>query len=288
MNKYNYHYPGYYSIPVAHHYPGYFYTPSYYHYSSGDTGSTALGFFLGYGLGRLTTPTYSHYSFYDGYRPRYDHYTVHHYYHNRESVPQQQEIRANTIVGCVGDASTICPGNTTSLCTSDGALMCVASAVSTVPCSDNRQVNCVTSTISCVNNTAPECKNANQGTTTISIPCVSKADVYGDLKTVNNTIIPANATLLPTSTVNGTNTTAVNGTNSTVNDNSTLITQYTQAPVVTTTPVPQTQRKKREVAQNYCVTVLALPAKREKTEGEEFLSDAKFIAEQFLESVWDL
>lgn len=42
-----------------------------YHYSSGDTGSGTLGFFLGYTLAKVTTPTYySHSSFYNGYTPR--------------------------------------------------------------------------------------------------------------------------------------------------------------------------------------------------------------------------
>ncbi|EFA02750.1 uncharacterized protein LOC663436 isoform X2 [Tribolium castaneum] len=271
VNKYNYHYPGYYHIPVQQYgYPGYFYTPSYYHYSSHDTGSTALGFFLGYSLGKLTTPTFSHHSFYDGYTPRYDHYTVHHYYHNRDAIPQSQEIRANTIVGCVGDSVTICPVNTVSLCTSNGALMCVASATSTVPCTDNRQINCVRSVVPCVNSTAPECKNSNQNTTTINIPCISKAELYGDLKTINNTIIPANATLLNTTAVNNST-----GTNE-------VSTQYP----ITTTPVPHL--RKRDVAQNYCVTIVALPAKRQPTEGEQFLSDAKFLTGKFFESAWNL
>jgi hypothetical protein len=284
VNKYNYHYPGYYSLPVQHYsYPGYYYTPSYYHYGVHDTGSTALGFYLGYSLGKLTTPTYSHYSFYDGYRPQYDHYTVHHYYHNRESVPQNQEIRPNSIVGCVGDSTTICPVNTTSLCTSDGALMCVVSATSTVPCSDNRQVNCIKTTISCVNNTAPECKNSNQNSTSVSIPCVSSAKVYGDLTYVNNTIIVANATNV------------LNGTNSTATGNSTTG-AATNNSIITTTPGSQpppatnmtVSRKRRDAPQDFCVTIVALPAKRKATEGEQFLDDAKFLTGKFIESAWNL
>lgn len=44
--------------------------PSY-HYSSNEVGSGALGFFLGYSLAKITTPTfYSHPTFYNGYIPR--------------------------------------------------------------------------------------------------------------------------------------------------------------------------------------------------------------------------
>ena len=280
VNKYNYNYPGYYSLPVQNHaHPGYFYTPSSYHYGSSDTGSTALGFFLGYSLAKITTPTYSHYSFYDGYRPRYDHYEVHHYYHNKDSVPAKQEIQSNAIVGCVGDSVTICPANTTSLCTSSGALMCVVSATTTVPCTDNRQVNCVTSTIACVNNTAPECKNS-QSSTTISIPCISNAEVHGDLKYVNNTIVVANATENST-----TSTTTSTQYPITTTPSSPPPTQYP----ITTTPIPVVQaRKRRDIAQNFCVTIVALPATKKETEGEVVLKDAQYIVQNFLESVFDL
>ncbi|RZC39804.1 cell wall protein DAN4 [Asbolus verrucosus] len=287
-----YHYPGYYSLPVYSHHPGYIYAPSY-HYSSHDTGSTALGFFLGYGLGRLSTPTYSHYSFYDGYRPRYDHYSVHHYYHNKESIPQNQEIPSNAIVGCVGDTTTICPGNTTSLCTSTGTLMCVVSATSTVPCTDNRQVNCIKSTISCVNNTAPECKNSNS--TSINIPCVSTAKVYGDVKYINNTIIVEK----PVNSTNATSTTAANN-NSTINTNDTISTEpkYSTKYPITTTPTPESQttsvnttvnvRKRRDTPQNFCVTVVAIPSKTPLSEGDKVLDDAKEIFNNFIESAWGL
>ncbi|XP_001815706.2 mucin-2 [Tribolium castaneum] len=289
-NKYNYNYPGHYSLPVQNpSHPGYFYTPTSYHYSSSDTGSTALGFFLGYSLARLTTPTFSHYSFYDGYRPRYDHYTVHHYYHNKNAVPQNQEIQSNTIVGCVGDSVTVCPSNTTSLCTSNGALMCVVSATSTVPCTDNRQVNCVKSVVPCVNNTAPECKNSNQNATTVSIPCISNAKVYGDVKTVNNTIVTnsTNANSTTSSTQYPITTTPVAIVSSSDGTTSTYSTKYP----ITTTPEPSTNppvRKKRETAQNFCVTIVALPAEKKPTEGELFLKDAKSIVEKFIESAWNL
>jgi hypothetical protein len=280
VNKYNYHYPGYYSLPVQNQaHPGYYYSPTSYHYSNFDTGSTVLGLYLGYSLARLTTPTYSHYSFYDGYRPRYDHYTVHHYYHNKESVPQNQEIQANAIVGCVGDTTTVCPSNTTSLCTTSGALMCVVSATSTVPCTDNRQVNCVKSTITCVNNTAPECKNANS--TSVSIPCVSNARIDGDLTIVNNTVVPTNATSTGTTTENSTKYPITTTPTSTIDSS----TKYP----ITTTPVPPTNaRRKRATPQEFCVTVVALPAKKEPTEGELFLQDANFIFNKFVESTWDL
>lgn len=280
VNKYNYHYPGYYSLPVASSHPGYFYTPSSYHYSSSSTGSGVLGFFLGYSLAKLTTPTYSHQSFYDGYRPRYDHYEVHHYYHNKDSVPQNQEIKSNSIIGCVGDSVTICPSNTTSLCTSSGALMCVVAATSTVPCTDNRQVNCVKSTISCVNNTAPECQN--QKSTSINIPCVSNAQIYGNLNVVNNTIVANNRTIgdIP---VNAT----IDSTTSTSTSTTIEPLTSTKYPITTTQSQSELNRSKRDIPQNYCITILALPAEKAQTQGEEFYQEAKSVITSFFEAAWD-
>ncbi|CAH0556117.1 unnamed protein product [Brassicogethes aeneus] len=165
--------------------------PSY-HYQRADTGSTSLGFYLGYTLGRVKNPTYyySHNS-YDGYRPRYDHYTVHHYYHNNNEtiIGRERIIEPNTVVGCVGDSGSICPANTRSLCTDQGVIMCVALISATVPCKDEKDTNCVTSTIPCVNSEDPKCKGNPQKFTTVSIPCISTAKIYGTVTYVDNTII---------------------------------------------------------------------------------------------------
>lgn len=307
VNKYNYHYPGHYSIPVQNsYYPGYYYTPSSYHYMSSDTGSGALGFFLGYSLAKITTPTFSHQSFYDGYRPRYDHYTVHHYYHNRDSIPQTQEIAPNTIVGCVGDSSTVCPAQTTSLCTNTGALMCVVSATSTVPCTGNQQVNCVRSEVPCVNNSAPECKESGKNSTVVSIPCVSTAKIYGELTVVNNTIVVNSTSLMPNATMHSNSTSNNATTVPVVSDGVTtpkystyypiVINESTQYPITTTpnptqypiTTTPQPNRVKREVTQNFCVTIVALPAERKITEGEMVFQGAKDLTSKFLAKAFGL
>lgn len=172
--------------------------------------------------------------------------------------------------------------------------MCVVVATATTPCSNNVQANCISSTINCVNNTAPECKNSNSNTTTINIPCLSNAQIYGDLKTVNNTIIPANATLLPinsnSTNFNNTVGTTVNATTSLTTNGTIGTANVTIDNTLTTTPYPITiqppsgpPRKKREVPQNYCVTILAVPAKKEATEGEQFFDDAKFLVNKFFE-----
>uniref|UniRef100_A0A6P7FZ32 DNA-directed RNA polymerase II subunit RPB1-like isoform X5 n=1 Tax=Diabrotica virgifera virgifera TaxID=50390 RepID=A0A6P7FZ32_DIAVI len=221
-----------------HHYSYPAYVPTY-HYTTADTGSSHLGFFLGYSLGRLTSPSYHYHSsvLYDN-TPRYDHYEVHHYYHNSNSVPKEATIQENAIVGCVGDTGSFCPSNTTSLCTNNGAVMCVASATSTVPCSLERQTNCVKSSVPCLNSTSPDCVGAVKSAT-VSLPCISTAKVLANITFVNNTIV-----LAPT-----TNTTVPNNTSS------------TPLPV-TTTPQPVTP-------QNFCVTILALPAERKLTESEK-------------------
>ncbi|EFA02752.2 hypothetical protein TcasGA2_TC008485 [Tribolium castaneum] len=367
VNKYNYHYPGFYTIPVQHpHYHGYYQTYSTYHYTTSDTGSGILGFYLGYKLGKLSTPTYSHESFYDGYRPRYDHYTIHHYYHNAQAIPKRQEIVSNAIIGCVGDSATVCPANTTSLCTSDGTLMCVVAATALITCKDanNQMVSCTSSTMSCVNNTAPECVGTNKSNVVVNIPCLSTADIHGDIKFVNNTIVkntvpPNNTTTEGMSygstygsvplinnnqTLNGTTNRAnLNGTegemkyinnnetlaisngtiNGTevipgsikyVNNNETLATlngttnlnsteggsggmkyvdnnetlSLSTTPSSTTSEYWKWKRSVPQASQQFCVTIVASPAKREPTQGEEFLAEANSLLRKFIETAWNL
>lgn len=249
-----------------------------------DTGSGTLGFFLGYSLAKLTTPSYHYHVGYSSYShaPVYDHYEVHHYYHNNQNIPKTAEIQPNAIVGCVGDAGSFCPANTTSLCTNNGAVMCVASATSTVPCTNEKQTNCVKTTIPCVNSTTPECAKSVQNTTTLSIPCISTAKVYGNLEFVNNTIVISNTTAISTNT---------SGVNSTTNNNGT--TSSTELPM-TTTPSPQTttvnstispsnntDATKKEPAQTFCVTIVALPAERKPPESEVIINSAKNIFTKF-------
>lgn len=261
-----------------HHYGGGYGGYSYpsYHYTPVDTGSGTLGFFLGYSMAKLTTPSYHYHVGYNSYRPAavYDHYEVHHYYHNNQNVPKEAEIQSNAIVGCVGDAGSFCPANTTSLCTNNGAVMCVASATTTVPCSKEKQVNCVKTTVPCVNNTTPECANSQTNSTTLNIPCISTAKVYGNLSYVNNSIVIANTTAINTSAspINGTV-----GTNVTVSSTAlpeTTTTSFTNSTVVkreTSGPVPQV----------FCVTILALPAERKPTESEVLVDSAKNIFLRF-------
>ncbi|RZB39278.1 hypothetical protein BDFB_011968, partial [Asbolus verrucosus] len=247
--------------------------PEYYHftpshrYNPEETGSSVLGFYLGYKLSQLTTPTYSHKSFYDSYRPRYDHYTVHHFYHNKEGIPPRQKIRTNTILGCTGDSTDVCPANTTSLCTSDGTLMCVVTARSTVVCGKD---NCVRSVISCLNNTAPECKGTNKNSTLVNIPCISTAEIYGNYRFVNNTIR--------------------NDTSNVIATNAQNIDYSTKYPITTTPPPFQSvQTSQRTVqVQEFCIVIVAKPAVRSLTKGEEAFNGASGFVEKFIERAWGL
>uniref|UniRef100_A0A6P7FP00 Uncharacterized protein LOC114332489 isoform X1 n=1 Tax=Diabrotica virgifera virgifera TaxID=50390 RepID=A0A6P7FP00_DIAVI len=161
-----------------------------YHYSSQDTGSTALGFFLGWQLGKITRPSYYYHStsyVNNEYVPRYDHYTVHHYYHNSESVPQEAPIQPNAVVVCAGDSSSICPPGTIPFCTNNGVVMCVVNAIDTSPCSTNKQLKCTTSTISCEGNSSPECRQ--KSSTSVSIPCVSTATIPAGVGVRDNSLV---------------------------------------------------------------------------------------------------
>ncbi|KAL1509126.1 hypothetical protein ABEB36_003914 [Hypothenemus hampei] len=261
--------------------------PSY-HYTENNVGSGTLGFFLGYSLAKITTPSFSSPSLFHGYRPMYDHYEVHHYYHNKDSIPTQSNIEPNAIVGCVGNTGSICPSGTYSLCTSNSAILCVASASSTVPCSDQNHVNCVKTVIPCVNGTM-NCQEG-QNSTSIILPCVSKATVPANITYVNNTII-----------VNNNNTTVINnnGTNngtfndSTTTTNSSITTTRTDNTTVinnngTVTDISEKSRQRREMVtmpntvNELCVTILALPAERKISEQQQVLQSGVGLFSKFL------
>ncbi|XP_050300056.1 translation initiation factor IF-2-like [Anthonomus grandis grandis] len=253
---------------------GYSY-PSY-SYTSREVGSGALGFFLGYSLAKLTTPTF-HYSAgsYSGYTPRYDHYEVHHYYHNRDSVPPQRTIEPNAIVGCIGDSGTICPAGTTSLCTNNGAILCVASATSTVPCSDVKGANCVQTIVPCVNGTGDCNPGENK---TVTIPCISKAEVPGNITYVNNTIITVNTTIIN----NNFNGTSVNSTSVTNGTTTTELPVTTLLPNVTSDGAARSKREAATHVNEFCVTILALPAERKPSEQEQLVDRSTDIFAKFL------
>ncbi|XP_066245244.1 uncharacterized protein [Euwallacea similis] len=254
-------------------YGGGFSYPSY-HYTTSEVGSGHLGFFLGYSLAKLTTPTYHYHSFYDGYTPRYDHYEVHHYYHNRDSIPAQSTIQPNTIVGCIGDSGTICPSGTTSLCTNNGAILCVASASSTVPCSDQTQGNCVRSVVPCVNGTKDCVVGQN---TTLTIPCISKAEVPGNITYINNTIIVNQTTI-----INNNGTQVQNGTVPMGNLTEVAVTALHSLNGNVTSDGTRSKRAAAAQINEFCVTILALPAERKPSDQQQALEKGTSIFSRIL------
>lgn len=143
------------------------YTP--YHYTSRDYDSGIYGLFIGYALGNfLSTPTY-----YSPFHSSYStHYVVHHYYHNRESVPQELKLAPNVIVDCARNVTVLCSSNTVALCLANGTIMCVAKAQETEPCHNDPKVYCIKTAVPCFNKTLPGCESKNE--TAISLPCISK------------------------------------------------------------------------------------------------------------------
>ncbi|KAK9870758.1 hypothetical protein WA026_009719 [Henosepilachna vigintioctopunctata] len=295
------------------HSPGYWAPPSYpvYSYTYRDTGSSALGFYLGYSLGRITHPTYYHHShsFYDGYSPRYDHYTVHHYYHNNQNIPKEQTITTKVIVQC-GDGSQICPANTTSLCTANGQIMCVVISSNTVPCKDNPNLQCVRSTVPCENNDAPECKGIAKGqSAAINIPCISSTTIEGNVTTVNNSLVSTDPvanktvqsavlssstqqlkTLLPNTNASSTPTQApVNISSTTPQSTVAMTTLPTIETTLSNVTFPSLgSRKKRAAPPQYCVTILAQPSIRAPTEGEQVYGQITNVFEQFFSKAFGM
>lgn len=205
---------------------------------------------------------------------RYDHYEIHHYYHNSAAVPTQSTIQPNAIVGCVGDSGTICPQGTSSLCTNNGAILCVASAASTVPCTDSKQGNCVQSVVPCVNGT----QGCTEGTnTTLAIPCISKADVPGNITYVNNTII-VNHTTIINNFANGTSANETSGTavNGTVVNLATLNGTEFSANATRSRRDAPAQR-----VNEFCVTILALPAEKKPSTQEQLLEKGTNVFAKF-------
>ncbi|KAK9870760.1 hypothetical protein WA026_009721 [Henosepilachna vigintioctopunctata] len=265
----NYHSPGYYA-PMS-------YRP--YSYTSSDTGSGVLGFFLGYSLAKITSPSYYRcHTCYDGYSPRYDHYTVHHYYHNSGNVPKQQTVTTNNIITC-GDSSQICPANTAALCTASGQIMCVVAVTNTVPCDDKPGLKCVKSSVPCADSNAPECKGIPKGqAATVSIPCISNTVIQGNITTVNNTIIsaepPKNNTQQTVET-----TTMPSDTFPSLGSNGTFPSLGSNA---------TQSRAKRQVDQPYCVTVLAEPSVRKDTEGETVFNEVTSVFDKFFSNAFGI
>ncbi|XP_044748368.1 spore coat protein SP85-like [Coccinella septempunctata] len=272
----NYHPPNYYAPMV---YPSY-------HYSPVSTGSGVLGFFLGYSLARITSPTFSHcHSCYNGYVPRYDHYTVHHYYHNNNNVPKEQTVTTNNIITC-GDSSQICPANTISLCTATGQIMCVVAVTKTIPCDKDPNMKCVQSSVPCENNDAPECKGKAKGeTTTVNIPCISNTIIEGNVTTVNNTIVSADP---PKNTTEITTTisTTTSSSDSTTTEQTTISNTFPSLGANNTFPSLGTSRAKREAAQPFCVTILAEPSVRKSTEGEIAFNEVTNVFEKFFSNAF--
>ncbi|KAL3265346.1 hypothetical protein HHI36_009554 [Cryptolaemus montrouzieri] len=262
--------------------------PSYpiYHYTYRDTGSSALGFYLGYSLGRITHPTYYyHHHGYDGYSPRYDHYTVHHYYHNTGNIPKEQTVVSKSIIQCE-DSSQICPVNTTALCKTNGEIMCLVAATRTIPCKHDSNVRCIRSMIPCENNDSSECKGVAKGqSASIDIPCISNTIIDGNITTVNNTII---------------------STDKSRNETITPISNFETTPVITTirsseTTLPSVQIKISDItfpsldssssktsAPQFCVTIIAQPSKRALTEGEQAFNEATNIFEKFFSKAFGM
>ncbi|KAL3265347.1 hypothetical protein HHI36_009555 [Cryptolaemus montrouzieri] len=261
----NYH-PASYSAPFS--YPTY-------HYSSRDTGSGALGFFLGYSLARITSPSYYHcHTCYSGYGPRYDHYTVHHYYHNSGNIPKEQKVTSNNIISC-GDSSQICPANTMALCTGSGQIMCVVAVTNTIQCLNDPKLKCVQSTIPCENSEAAECKGVPKGqTATVSIPCISNTVIEGNVTTVNNTIVSKDEQKNTTEL-----TTTQNSTFASLGNNDTFPSLGSNSSHSIT---------KRETAQPYCVTVLAEPSIRKPTEGEIAFNEVTNVFEKFFSKAFQI
>ncbi|XP_045479753.1 spore coat protein SP85-like [Harmonia axyridis] len=272
----NYHSPSYYAPMV---YPSYRYAPV-------STGSGVLGFFLGYSLARITSPTYSRcYSCYNGYVPRYDHYTVHHYYHNNANVPKQQTVTTNNIITC-GDSSQICPANTVSLCTTSGQIMCVVAATKTVPCEKDPNLKCVQSSVPCENNDAPECKGKSKGdTTTVNIPCISNTVIEGNVTTVNNTIV-SNDPVQNTTTTTDASTTITSIVETTTSNTFPSLGANETFPSLGSNTTQN--RAKREAAQPYCVAILAEPAERKSTDGEEAFNEVTNVFEKFFASAFNI
>lgn len=168
-----------------------------YSYSTNDYGRSDLGFFLGYQLGKLSKPSY-HYStstYYNGHEhiPLYDHYEIHHYYHNNENVMKQAKLEPNQIISCPGDSYAFCPTSTTALCLNSGSVMCVVKSEYTSPCSTDDTLNCMNSTIPCIENSIMTCREQNQKLTTVTIPCISTLELQGTLTINKNFLLVGNS-----------------------------------------------------------------------------------------------
>lgn len=234
-------------------------------------GGSALGLYLGYKLGGLSNGQNSpNYIAGPGGAPQYS--VVHHYYHGDRPIPKDGTVEPSAIKKC--DNVTFCTPNTTPLCMSNGTVYCIASLDSTITCSENStELRCINSTITvpCDANST-NCNMTSLNTTTLSIPCVTTIDVFGDFgsnKLSVNKISKRAAEDIVTTTMETIlsaidNNSTSNVTESNSNNNETTSTSTTTALPVSmaqTANIPSNMITSQGISNKYCVTVIAEPYK---------------------------
>lgn len=120
-------------------------------------------------------------------------YSVHHYHHDRDAIPEKTTIPAQSIVLCDTNA-TLCAPNTMPLCMNNGTLLCVSFPQVVQPCKDNTSINCVRTEIPCLNETDPNC-NKVTNKTVLDMPCISSVNITGNFNQ-NQSDTSANGTLV--------------------------------------------------------------------------------------------
>lgn len=226
-------------------------------------GGSALGLYLGYKIGQISNqPNGPNYIGGSGGYPQYS--VVHHYHHGDRPIPKDGKVEADVIKKC--DNVTFCTPNTTPLCMTNGTVYCIATLDSTIVCNENStELRCINSTISlpCDAN-ATNCNSTNMNTTSLSIPCVTTIDVFGDFgsnKLSVNKISKRAAEDVVTTTITPSEASQNSSEPTTITSNDTTSSTPSPVSMAQVAATPSSSISNLGISNKYCVTVIAEPVK---------------------------
>ncbi|XP_022899987.2 uncharacterized protein [Onthophagus taurus] len=254
-------FPGYGGFPGGGHQPWYYSKKDHSTRNSvlAGLGGSALGLYLGYKLGsignNINSPFHSNYPGYPSYS------VVHHYHHGDKPIPKESNLESKVVSKCenIGD---FCTNNTTPLCLTNGTIYCMAPLDTTITCKMNEtEYKCINSSILVPCNDQPQ-NTSCTNTTSISIPCITTINIFGDFATntlkIHKLSKRSESETMTTTEANNVTT----GVDANVTSESSNITTTTSAPImVGDSPEPSSSLTHQGISNKFCVTIIADPVK---------------------------
>lgn len=157
-NRDSYFVHGLYQKPADDYYRGY-------HHELEDT--SALSYYLGYGMTKLNHTEYFQHQ-------HFTHYNLHHYFYKNNVLLREQSIRSDHLVPCPRNTAKFCPENTETVCTTTATIMCASKLSAVKLCKQYSTLSCVTTRVPCKNQKDPKCKLRSE---ILELPCMSNITI---------------------------------------------------------------------------------------------------------------